>query len=117
MYRQFEIPSIDELSVHEQIDVEAVEGEPGAFRVRAELSSGEALELVADPLGRSIRLIVSAPDHRVVDLYREGATRLETREDGRTLIIAIGFQSEELEGDLEVSLGHGVNVKDALWLR
>lgn len=56
MYREFEVPGIDELPAHEQIDVETVEGEPGTIRVRAASSSGEALELVADPLGRSIRL-------------------------------------------------------------
>lgn len=45
------------------------------------------------------------------------ATRFEASEDGSTLIIVVRSRSEELEGNLTVSLGDSIDIKDALLFR
>ncbi|EME22385.1 hypothetical protein [Rhodococcus triatomae] len=117
MYRQFVIPDLDELSLYQQIDTAPVEGEPGVFALRASAQGGESLELVIDSLGRSVRLVISADGSQLLDVYRESATKLSIKETSDELIMTVSFAVDELAGELEMSIGRHVRVKDVLLLR
>lgn len=113
-YERFEVPDVDELKDHEGIDVRSVAGGVGVFRIGASSTAGEVVELVVDPLGRSVRLVVSTDGRPTIDLYREAATKFEIREVSGTLTLAVRFRVEELTGELEVTIGRDVRVRDVL---
>ncbi|UOT04245.1 hypothetical protein MPY17_00220 [Rhodococcus opacus] len=117
MYHQFEIPAPDELARFHQIASEPLPDTPGGYILRASTDRGGDVELVVDPLGRSIRLRFSVLSHLVFDLFREGATRLRLTETDGSLVIAIEFEAGEIAGTLHISVGSTINVKDSLLFR
>ncbi|SEL37406.1 hypothetical protein [Rhodococcus maanshanensis] len=113
-YQQFEIPAVDELSEFDQLDVERVVDEPGTLILRSVTPGGDSVELVVDPLGRSVKLVWLVEGRRILDVFREGATRLVVTHDKELLDIRVEFVVADLVGALQVSLGRVAYVKDAL---
>jgi len=116
VYHPFEIPAPDELARFHQIASQPLPDIPGGYILRASTDRGGDVELVVDPLGRSIRLRFSVLLHLVFDLFREGATRLRLAETYGSLVIAIEFEAGEIAGTLYINVGGTINIKDSLLL-
>ena len=85
-YRQFVLPGLDALTSYDKLCVTPVDAETGVVAIRADVESGQKLELVLDSLGRSARLVVWADGVRTLDVYREAATTLDVSETPDDLV-------------------------------
>ncbi|TQC41910.1 hypothetical protein EEB14_51970 [Rhodococcus sp. WS4] len=117
MYNQFELPPSDELTSYALISSQPLPDTPGGYILRASSDGDEGVELVVDPLGRSIRLRFSILSRLVLDIFPEGATKLRLSESNGELVIAIEFESAEIGGVLNITVGETISVKDSLMLR
>ncbi|MBV6760812.1 hypothetical protein [Rhodococcus opacus] len=117
MYKPFEIPTQDEVTEFHQITFERLRDSPGGYILSTSTGRDENIELAVDPLGRSIRLRYSVLSHIVLDVFREGATKLQLDEPGDKLSVVIEFEAGEIVGTLTVDIGSTISIKDSLLLR
>jgi hypothetical protein len=116
-YRPFEVPDDEEIFDRLGLQPTPVPGdEPTVRRLDAENADGRRLLLLYDRVGRSIRVQLIEPDGIVLDLFREGATRLLVASFS-SRSVTIEFCTDELGGTLELDLGDPIRITDKLLLR
>ncbi|MFI6433250.1 hypothetical protein [Rhodococcus oryzae] len=113
-YRQFETPNLAELSEVDRVSPLEGCGDFGVLALRAVADDGDLVELTLDPLGRSIRLVWISDGRRLVDVYREGATRFDVSQEPGSAVLRVAVEYDDAAGLLEVGIGYEVSVKDRL---
>ncbi|MGX4688755.1 hypothetical protein [Streptomyces sp. JNUCC 63] len=113
MYREFFTP--DDEEVYEAIGEWPDSDENGARILTLRDVSGQSLTLSYDALGRSVRVRwVSNQGVEMVDVYREGATRLSFTSGGSAMNISIDFHMGECAGVMDIQVAPHLAVQDRL---
>ncbi|SFW86871.1 hypothetical protein [Amycolatopsis australiensis] len=113
-FRELVVPSA--LEVLECVGVEPVAPEPGSTvqELTFEADGRNSVSFSYDVIGRSVRVIWKAGDRTILDIFREGAVRIEFRQDGDDTVVDADFETDSLGGNIEVRVGGEVQVKDKL---
>ncbi len=108
-YRQFIIPL--------DLDFEAVlgvtpevRGEDGARGIVVFTTDGFVIDLALDPLGQSVVLTVRQNVSEIVQITREGATKLQLSKAPPEIVIE--FKTDDTTGRIEVRLAPSVRVSE-----
>ncbi|KNB53558.1 hypothetical protein AC230_02615 [Streptomyces caatingaensis] len=107
MYREFSVP--DEQSILESLGEWPEEVEEGVHQLALCREGGETLKLSYSVLGRSVRVQwVDTSGKTVVDLFKEGATRLAVTSTGFTVSSHMG----ECTGEMVVEVFPVISVTE-----
>jgi hypothetical protein len=114
-YRVFEVPEY-----HEFLDILGITpdtiDEHGAGRLTFQTDT-ETLAVTFDPLGRSFHCRWSRHSAVVVEIFREGATRLRLRTAGNENYIAVDFETDSEQGYIELQVSPVFTLRDQLLWR
>lgn len=113
-YREFVVPPAEEFLRAFGVEPEPAGEEPTILAVRIPGSSGESVELSFDVPGRSVRFRWFRGSDLMLDLFREGAVGLTLDPDGAG--VTVHAETDDLAGDLHITVKPGVSVRDALLL-
>lgn len=113
-YRQFVVPSDEELADTLGVSPEAAEGEPTVRSLSLTSTAGDVVRISYDVLGRSIRVQISSGNAINVDLLKESATHLAVNAEGSDLRVRVTLESADLTGELDVLIGDNIVVQDRL---
>jgi YD repeat-containing protein len=114
MYREFIVPDDQEIleAIGEWPEVEE-DSEARLLVFRGE--GGESIRFTYDALARSVRVQwKSGHGETLVDIFREGATRLTAHSDKSIAYIALEFVMGECAGKMEIQVRPKMAVKDHL---
>lgn len=113
-YREFVVPSDAEMLDTLGVSPEPVEDDTTVRSFRLASATGDDVRISYDVPGRSFRIQVSSGNVMRLDLLRESATRLSVGADGGNFLVRVLIESEDLAGELEVSVGSDIVVRDRL---
>jgi hypothetical protein len=113
-YRQFVVPSDEELVDTLGFSPEVVEGESTVRSLGLTSTIGDKVLLSYDVLGRSFRIHISSGDALRLDLLRESATHLSVSAEGRDIRVRVAFEAADLMGELDVLIADKIVVQDRL---
>jgi hypothetical protein len=113
-YREFVVPSDAEMLDTLGVSPEPVEDDPTVRSFRLASATGDDVRMSYDVPGRSFRVQVSSGNVMRLDLLRESATRLSVGADGGDFRVRVVVESADLAGELDVSVGSEVVVRDRL---
>jgi YD repeat-containing protein len=114
MYREFIVPDDQEIleAIGEWPEAEE-DSEARLLVFRGE--GGETIRFTYDALGRSVRVQwKNGLGDMLLDVFREGATRLTVHSDMRIAFIAVEFVMGECAGKMEIQVQPKLAVKDQL---
>lgn len=113
-HSEFLVPSDDEWLDGFGVTSAPVEDEETTREVRVALTDDTVVTISYDVVGRSVRFTWGTGASSVIDLYREGATRLSLEDrSGATFVIA-EFGLDSLHGTLEFQVFPDVKLTDRL---
>lgn len=112
-YRQLVVPEEEEIldALGEWPDAT----EDGARVLTWRDSGGGSLTFSYDVLARSVRVRwISGEGHQVMDVYREGATRLTPTSTSAAKHLSVEFHTGECRGTMEIQVTPHFSVQDRL---
>lgn len=113
MYREFLTP--DDEDVYEALDEWPDVDESGARVLTLQDNSGQSLIFSYEALARSVRIRwVNDQGIEMLDLFREGATRLSFTSGQSTKNISIDFHTGDCTGTVEIQVTPHLSVRDRL---
>ncbi|MFI2759562.1 hypothetical protein ACH5A3_11875 [Streptomyces echinatus] len=113
MHREFIVP--EDEKILEAIGTWPETEESGARLLKWEGSEGDSLTLSYDVLSRSVRARWTGRDgNELLDMYREGASRLTVSSSPSAALISIEFNTGECAGALEIQVTPSLSVRDRL---
>ncbi|MDG9726947.1 MULTISPECIES: hypothetical protein [unclassified Streptomyces] len=105
----------DDEEVYEAVGEWPDSDEDGARVLTVRDAGGQSLTLSYDGLARSVRIRwVNDRGIEMMDLFREGATRLSTTSEQSAKHILIDFHTGECAGTTEIQLTPRLSVRDRL---
>ncbi|WP_146214546.1 hypothetical protein [Streptomyces sp. ICBB 8177] len=110
IYRQFCVPADEEILAEVGELPKALEGEDDARILRVESTGGESLGISYSAVGRSIRVWWTREGRELVDLYREGAVRMDVSSEGKRTRIVVESDYGECKGSLEIQIYPEISV-------
>ncbi|MEV6393627.1 hypothetical protein AB0M39_02410 [Streptomyces sp. NPDC051907] len=103
MYREFAVP--DDLTIFEALGEWPEEIDEDIRQLTLRENEGGSLVLSYAPLGRSVRIIWKNSDGRTtLDLFREGATRLNVTIEPPASGLTIDFHMGGCAGELSIQI-------------
>lgn len=114
-YRELLVPTREEFRRAFGAEPEPAGDEPTVRAVRIPTAAGESITLSFDIPGRSVRFRWYRGSALLLDLFREGATRLVLDPGGTG--VTVHAETDELAGDLHVQFTPEMSVHDALLFR
>ncbi len=116
MYRELTCP--DDQDILEAIgEWPEVDEDSGARFLALQGEEQEFLKFSYDPLGRSVRVRWrNRGGQEVVDVFREGATRISVHSGKRVTYLSVEFNMSECVGRMEIQVFPQFAVKDQLLL-
>jgi len=114
-YRRFEVPDWQEISDVLGVTPESTNGSE-VFDLHF-VATAEHLDVTIDEFGRSIRCRWSKGDEVLLDVVREGAVVMRIESSETSKFIRIGFETDDLVGDLEVRCAPVFALRDKLLFR
>ena len=114
-YIEFAVPSDAEMLDTLGVSPEAVAEDPTvrSFQLASESGDDDAL-FSYDVPGRSFRVQVSSHGVTRLDLLRESATQLSVSVENGEFRVRVMIRSSDLAGELDVSVGSEIVVRDKL---
>jgi hypothetical protein len=113
-YMEFVVPSDAEMRDAFGVLPEIVEDDPTVRSFRLASDAGDEALFSYDVLGRSFRVQVSSGGVTFVDLLRESATQLRVSAENGVFRVRVMIKSSGLSGELDVSVGPEIVVRDKL---
>jgi hypothetical protein len=113
-YRQFLVPTEDEILDAIGSYPGATEGDPNVRTFDLASGAGDSVNISYDVPGRSFRVEIRSGDAVRIDLFRESATRLNVTSADQTVRVQVEFQADDLSGVLEIAVGSTVVMHDRL---
>ncbi|MGF6889160.1 hypothetical protein ABIA39_008554 [Nocardia sp. GAS34] len=119
MSREFVVPDdaefVQELGIELGVERMGVGLRDEAVRMLAiDLADDDRVVFSFDVVGRSVRFRRLKGEMAVMDIFREGATRLSIGWSGETRCLAIEFETDSLRGQLEIKVGTCVEILDRM---
>lgn len=111
-FREFVLPEYHEFVDSLGVGPEPVEGEE-AQSLKFELGV-EVLMITFDPPGRSVHCRWSRGGSQLVEIFREGATRLQLSDLGEVKTIEVEFETDTLKGQLQLQVSPSLALRDRL---
>ena len=115
-FREFLVPSDDEILDTFGVDVEPIDDFIRGFTLDDPEHDGGTLAFSYDVPGRSVRCRWTRGDKVLLDVFREGATRLTVWWRSGTGGIDVTIETDSLEGRFAVTLEEGISITDSLLL-
>jgi len=114
MYREFIVP--DDQDILEAIGEWPETEEDGSARLLTiPGQEQESIQLSYDALARSLRVRWrNRSGHEVLDIFREGATRMTVRSDRSSTFLSLEFDMGECSGEMEIQVFPTLAIKDRL---
>ncbi|MER7191132.1 hypothetical protein [Streptomyces flaveolus] len=113
MYREFLTPEDEE--VYEALGEWPDSNEDGVRVVTLQDASGQTLVFSYDALSRSVRLRwANEQGMELLDVYREGATRLSVSGGGAGAHISVDYHMGECAGAMDIQVTPAFSVRDRL---
>lgn len=113
-YREFVVPSDAEVLDTLGVSPDFVEDDPTVRSFRLASAAGDNVILSYDVPGRSFRIQVSSGGVTRLDLLRESATHLSVSVENGDFRVRVMVRSADLAGELDVSVGSEIVVRDKL---
>jgi hypothetical protein len=114
MYREFIVPGDQEI-LEEIGEWPEIEEDSGARLLTFRGEGSESVLFSYDALARSVRVRwKNRHGVEILDVFREGATRMILHSDKSATYISLDFQMGECAGNMEIHLSPSVAVKDSL---
>jgi hypothetical protein len=111
-FREFVLPEYHEFVDSLGVGPEPVEGED-AVSLRFELGE-EVLVITLDLPGRSVHCRWSRDRNELVEIFREGATRVQLAARGEARTLDIVFQTDALKGELHFQVSPSIAIRDRI---
>ncbi|MGC4944972.1 hypothetical protein ACLQ2N_01970 [Streptomyces sp. DT224] len=113
MYREFLTP--DDEEVYEATGEWPEADESGARVLTLHDEAGQSVSFSYDAVGRSVRIRwANDQGAEVLDIFREGATRLSFTSGNAAKGFAVDFHTGECAGTLEIQVTPRISVSDRL---
>lgn len=113
-YREFVTPSNAEMLDTLGVCPESAEGDPTVRLFRLASTAGDEVIFSYDVPGRSFRVQIMSGGVTRLDLLRESATRLSVSVEDGDFRVRVMVESSDLAGELDVSVGSEIVVRDKL---
>jgi hypothetical protein len=113
-YMEFVVPSDAELLDTLGVSPEPVEDDPTVRSFQLASGTGDDATFSYDIPGRSFRVQVRSGGVTRLDLLRESATQLAVSVDNGAFRVRVMMKSSDLAGELDVSVGSEIVVRDKL---
>ncbi|MEU6594295.1 hypothetical protein ABZ923_34685 [Streptomyces sp. NPDC046881] len=113
MYREFIVPEDEEIL--NEVGEWPLVDESGARLLTWQGSEGDSLAFSYDTLTRSVRVRWTRDNgDELLDLYREGATRLTVSSTASATYISVEFHMGECAGEVVIQASPKLSVQDRL---
>jgi hypothetical protein len=113
MYREFTVP--DDEEIFSLIGEWPTMDENGTRTLTWRQSEGDSLILSYDPLSRSVRARwTSGNGDELLDVYREGATRLTASATPSATQLSVEFHMGECVGEMQIQVAPKFRIQDRL---
>jgi len=113
-FREFVVPSDAEVLDTLGVSPEFAEDDPTVRSFRLTSAAGDDVMFSYDVPGRSFRIQVSSGGVTRLDLLRESATHLSVIFENGDFHVRVVVKSADLAGELDVSVGSEIVVRDRL---
>ncbi|GAA1012915.1 hypothetical protein Aple_015600 [Acrocarpospora pleiomorpha] len=113
-YRQFIVPTDMQILDALGVEPEVIEEGDTVRLIRVVTGEGDEFRLSYDTPGRSVRCQWYRGSVLILDIFREGADRLQVSSQKGESNIVIHFQTDSLAGGLHIRLAPSIAISDKL---